>query len=380
MKILFTGGGTGGHVVPIIAIAREIRGAIKSDQKLDLFYIGPKDEISENLFFIEKIKFKQILSGKIRRYLKPKALLQNIVDILIKIPIGIIQSFFYIFFLSPDVIISKGGYGSIPPTIAARILQVPIFLHESDVVPGLANKTIGKFAIEIFTSFLKTESFTPEKMIFVGNPIRKELLNIPEDHEIEKTLGFKKTKPIVLILGGSQGSQRINELVLTVAPNLLSKYEVIHQCGIKNFESTKKETDFLIPEELKANYHLYSFMSEEEIRTAFYASDLIVSRAGSTTIFEISAIGKPSILIPLPESAQDHQVKNAYAYSEKGAGVVIEEENLTPNLFSKKIETLINNEAESRNMSIRAKEFSKPRSAKIIAEYILEYLQGFLNK
>jgi len=234
---------------------------------------------------------------------------------------------------------------------------------------------MSNYALEIFTSFPKTEYFPPGKLIFTGNPVRKELLILPTDKEITETLKIKTNKPVLFIIGGSQGSERINDLVLEIIPQLLSKFEVIHQCGSNNFEDLKIQSNFFIPKEYEKSYHLFGFMNQTELKCAYIKADLVVSRAGSGSIFEIALFGKPSILVPLPESAQNHQLKNAYLYSDFGATIVMEEHNLTPHLFLQKLNGLINSPETLKSMIQRAKEFSKPRSAEIIAEYIIEFLK-----
>lgn len=374
MKILFTGGGTGGHIFPIIAVAREIR-KIANDKKLDFLFIGPRDEFSETFLPQEGIKIKNILSGKVRRYLSIESFFKNLFDIFVKIPIGIFQSFLYIFFKNPDVIFSKGGFGSIPPVIAGWLLGVPIFLHESDIAPGMANRFLSKFAVEIFVSFPKTEYFPVKKIILVGNPVRTEILegNIEEGKNLFKISG---EKPVMLICGGSQGAQRINEKTLEVLPDILKNFELIHQCGEKNYEQVKKDAKALLLEDLEKNYHLFPFLKEEELKQAYVVADLIVSRAGSGSIFEIAALEKPSILIPLPEAAQNHQIKNAYAYSMTGAAIVIEESNFTSHFFFERAKFLLSNKVELEKMRTAAKEFSKPFAAKVIGSYMVEYLLG----
>ncbi len=371
MKILFAGGGTGGHIFPIIAIAREIK---NSSPDADLYFIGPRDEESKHLLEKEGIKVKNIFTGKMRRYSGGIVFIQNLVDLAFKIPLGIIQSFFYIFFLSPDLIFSKGGHGALPAIISAKILQTPLFIHESDINPGLVNKRFSSYALEIFTSFPETKDLPIEKMILVGNPIRKSIIEKVEEEEIKKELGINKTKPTILFLGGSQGSERINDLALSIMPQILPEFQVIHQCGIKNSKEIIIQTEFLISKELKKNYHLIPFLTENQLRSAYQAADLIVSRAGSGSIFEIAAAGKPSILIPLSESAQNHQLENAYFYSETGAAIVIEEENVTNHLFTKEISNLLKSNKRLNEMAQSAKNFSRPRSAEIIAEYIIEFL------
>lgn len=370
MKILFTGGGTGGHIFPIIAIVRELRKISK--EKLEFFYIGPRDEFGEIFLSQEDIKPKWILAGKFRRYVNLKSIFENLIDLL-KIPIGIIQAFFYIFFLAPDLIFSKGGYGSIPAVISGWILRVPIFLHESDIFPGLANRFLSKFALEIFVSFPKTFYFPQEKMILVGNPIRREILEGSKEEGIEF---FKLTgkKPVILILGGSQGAQRINDRVLEILNDLLENFEIIHQTGQKNFKEVEAEAEAILKKELKPFYHPFPFLKEEQLKRAYAVANLIVARAGSGTIFEIAAWGKPSILIPLPEAAQEHQLKNAYSFAQNGAAIVLEEENFTARFFLEKLKFLFSNPEKLKEMGQKAEDFSKPFAAKIIASYLYEFL------
>jgi UDP-N-acetylglucosamine--N-acetylmuramyl-(pentapeptide) pyrophosphoryl-undecaprenol N-acetylglucosamine transferase len=372
MKILFAGGGTAGHILPIIAVTREIR-RIYPKPGLRFFYLGPEDEFGKIFLSQEGIKVKHVLSGKIRRYLNLKAFFQNLFD-LFKTPIGIIQAFIYIFFLSPDLIFSKGGFGSIPAVIAGWFLRVPIFLHESDVSPGLSNKFLSKFALEIFVSFRRTEYFSPRKIILVGNPIRRELLEGSKT-EAQRLFKLSYKKPVILIMGGSQGAQRINDKILEILPELLKNFEIIHQCGEKNFKEVRAESKAILPEELVVFYHPFPFLKEEELKQAYAACDLVVSRAGSGSIFEIAAARKPSILVPLPEAAQKHQVKNAYAYAESEATTVLEETNFTPHFFLAKLKYLLFRKEELERIQKAAERFSKPLAAKTIAGYLVEFLK-----
>lgn len=371
-KILFTGGGTGGHIFPIVAIVRELI-KVYPDSELEIFYAGPKDELGEITLKNEGVKIKRIISGKIRRYFGIKPFFQNIID-LIKIFLGIIQSFFYLFFLNPDLIFSKGGYGSLPVVIAGAMLRIPIFLHESDVIPGRSNRIAAKFAAEIFASFPKTEVFPKKKIIIVGNPIRKELLegSYEKGKEIFELQGGK---PVVFIVGGSQGAQVINNVILNVLNKMLKDFEVIHQTGSKNFEGIKKEINIILPKDLRLFYHPYPFIKEDKLKHAYKVADIIISRAGSGSIFEIAAVGKPSILIPLASAAQNHQVKNAYRFAELGACIVIEEENFTPYFFLARLKQLFEEPEKIAKMKEAALKFARPRAAEIIAFYLKEYLK-----
>lgn len=372
IKILFTGGGTAGHIFPIIAITREIR---RLGLNAQFFYFGPKDDFSSILLSQEDIKIKTILAGKIRRYWGWQSILQNIVDVLFKMPLGFLQSFFYVFFLAPDLIFSKGGYGSVASVLSGWILQISIFLHESDVAPGLANRFLSRFSTQAFVSFpmAQTEYFSAKKMISVGNPMRREILTGSKE-EAKRLFNLKGEKPIILILGGSQGAQKINDMILNILPEILANFELIHQTGEKNFKEVTEEAKVVISKELEEYYHPISFLKEIELREALKAGGLVVSRAGAGSIFEIAACQKPSILIPLSISAQNHQVKNAYAYAGNGASLVMEEANLTPHFFLEKVKYLFSHPAELTKMSTGAKSFAKPEAAQVLAQYIIDYL------
>ena len=375
MKILFTGGGTAGHIFPIIAVARELR-RLGLDYKF--YYIGPKDEFGSILLSQEGIKVKSISAGKIRRYSNLKAVFENVFDILFKIPLSFFQSFFYVFFLSPDLVFSKGGYGSLGPAFNCWLLRTPVVLHEADVSPGLTNRLISRLVSKIIVSFpvMQTEYFSEKKMISLGNPIRIELLDGSKERAGD-LFGITGQKPVILIMGGSQGAQKINDTILEVLSQILSEFEIIHQTGEKNFEQVKKESVVVIPQDLSRFYHPVGFLKEIELRDAYAAADVFISRAGSGSIFEIAALGKPSILVPLSLAAQDHQVKNAYAYldASKGATIVIEESNLTSHFLLEKIKYLFAMPGELERMSKAAKAFAKPDSGRLIAEYIMNYFK-----
>ncbi|MDD4467516.1 MAG: glycosyltransferase, partial [Candidatus Pacebacteria bacterium] len=180
---------------------------------------------------------------------------------------------------------------------------------------------------------------------------------------------------LILVLGGSEGAQIINNNLLVIINDLLNDFELIHQTGENNIKQIKKETDFILQESNKPFYHPFGFLKDNELACAYFVSSLVISRAGAATIFEIAATGKPSILIPLSNSANKHQFKNAYTYSKMGASIVIEEDNFTPYFFLEKIKNLFKDEIELRKMGEKAKEFAVPSSTGVIAEYIVSYLK-----
>ncbi|MFH1308506.1 MAG: undecaprenyldiphospho-muramoylpentapeptide beta-N-acetylglucosaminyltransferase [Patescibacteria group bacterium] len=360
MRILFTGGGTGGHVFPIIAVKQ----AFENAPDFNFYYLGADGFAKSNL---EKqgIKSRFILAGGFRRYFS----LQTPFDLLKNI-IGIIQSFFWLFVFIPDVIFSKGGYGSFPVVLVAWVYKIPVVLHDSDSVPGLANKILAKFAKTIILSFPESEKYFKKKSIVIGNPVRKDLLD--GDKLKAKELFKLSDKPLILIIGGSQGAQKINQIVLDTLPRLLDKYEIIHICGEKNFKSVQEQSKELLKD--NTGYHLFPFLEAEQLKHAFTA-DLIINRSGAGSIFEIAALGKPSILIPISKSAQDHQRKNAYEFAKNDKAIVIEQENLIPNLFLETIFNLLNDPNKLKQMGDKAMEFYNIKTPEMIKDEILKKIK-----
>lgn len=374
MKILLTGGGTGGHVIPLVALIRELR-KLAPSQLLQFLYVGPKDDFAGLVLSHESIATKTILAGKIRRYGGIIPIVQNIFDILFGMPLGILQALWHLFFFSPDLVFSKGGYGGLPIAIAAWIFRIPVFLHESDARPGKANLHVSRFALKVFTSFPKTPDFKSSKVIHVGNLVRREMLT-GTSKEAASLFNLAGGKPLLLILGGSQGSQRINDMILACLDELLQEFEVIHQAGLKNAEQVKKEAGVVINPALGKYYHVIPFLRETDLRHAYAAADIVLSRSGSGAIFELAALRKPAILVPLPESAQNHQVQNAYQYAQTGAAIVLEEANLTPRFFLEKLRYLFSHQEELGRMKEAARSFNKPEAAAEVARILIEYLKA----
>jgi len=379
MKIFFTGGGSGGHIFPILAIIRELKHQTEKNKEnelikpLEFYFVGPKSKYGLQSLRDEGVIVKTIQAGKIRAHLSIKNIFQNIIDVSYKIPIGFIQAFLCLKKIKPDFVFSKGGYGAVPINSVARKLKIPIFLHESDIVAGKTTKMFASSAIKIFTSFRETkiDNIPAEKIIYTGNPIRKEILN--GDREEAKRI-FKLTdeKPIIFILGGSQGAERINNIILVMLPELLKSFEIIHQCGEKNINEIWSTAQILVKEEgLIKNYHPKGFLTAKELKHAFAISHLIISRAGSGAIFEIAAVGKPSILLPLPEATQAHQSKNAHAYAVNGSALIMEQKNPTPSLLYKNIMSIFSESEKLKIMGKAAIAFAKPNAAKLTAESLM---------
>lgn len=374
MRILLAGGGTGGHIMPLAAVARRIKENIGESEELEFLFIGPKGKLEKELFKKENIPVKQITVGKLRRYPSSK----NFVDIFFKIPFGIVQALGLVFWYMPDIVFSKGGFASFPTVLACFLCWIPIIIHESDAVPGLANKICGKMARIVAVSFPETKEYFPKKSIITGNPVRKFLF------EGNKTEGVKifnliEARPTILVLGGSQGAEKINNVLVQALPELLERYQIIHQCGEANFEKIKRATDDILKPPLSEFYHLKRFLTDE-LKHAFAAADLVVSRAGAGTISEIMALKKPSILIPLRGAAADHQTKNASILAHFGAARMLSEENLAPHLFVSEIDYLMRDPSVLEDMAARAGKLSIKDATERLAHLTVDLARGKLFK
>src|ERR1035437_2239464 len=368
MKILLTGGGTGGHFYPIIAVAEELR-AIARDNKiadLELYYMSPSP-YNAGVLYNEKIIYKKNSAGKMRRYFS----VLNFFDFFVT-GWGIIRSVCDIFLIYPDVVFGKGGYASFPALFAARIFRIPVVIHESDSVPGKTNLWASKFAQKIAVSYPDAAvHFPKDKVAFTGNPIRKDII-MPLTTNAHAYLKLDPNLPTILILGGSQGSQIINGVIMEALSQLVKKYQIIHQVGKNNIDEVSKISEaVLFQNPQKDRYHLYDYMDGLTLRSAAGAANLVISRAGST-IFEIANWGVPSVIIPIKDSNGNHQVKNAFAYARTGAAQVIEETNLTGNIVNAEVDRILQNPDIAEKMKQASKSFIKPDAAHAIAEEIMK--------
>ncbi|MFA5934503.1 MAG: UDP-N-acetylglucosamine--N-acetylmuramyl-(pentapeptide) pyrophosphoryl-undecaprenol N-acetylglucosamine transferase [Candidatus Paceibacterota bacterium] len=369
MKILLTGGGSGGHFYPLIAVAEEINKIVKEERLLpvQLYYMSDSPHDS-NMLLENNIEFMKISAGKSRRYFS----ILNVFDFF-KTGSGIMSALIKVFRLYPDVIFSKGAYSSFPVLVAAKLLNIPLFIHESDSFPGRTNLWAGKFAKRIAVSYPEAANFfDSSKVAFTGNPIRNNIELPQVKGNAKQFLNLKEEIPVILILGGSLGARIINEQIISILPQLVEKYYIIHQVGKNNIKEVVGVANVILTDNKnKDRYRPYDYLDSLNMSMASGAADLVVSRAGSA-IFEIANWGKPSIIIPITDSNGDHQRKNAYYYSRtSGGAIVIEESNLSPNILLSEINRLLDNEDLLKKMSEGAKDFVKADAAKLIAKEIL---------
>lgn len=357
IKILLVGGGTAGHAWPIIMVAR----SLQKNKRAKILYIGSRQGIERQLAAKFQIPFRTILSGKRRTYFS----LSNFWDLL-KIFLGIIQAFFILLFFKPAVIFAKGGYVTVPIIFWLRIFKIPLVIHESDVVMGRANLWALNFAQKVCLGFpleYSKQELSLNQFSGGGLPIGKLVYTgIPIDSDFFQTPIRSGERLKILITGGSQGSSKINDLIFEILPELCQKFEIWHLSGKRDFEKLSQFKD--------AHYHLFdfSFQMPKLMRDA----DLIITRAGASTLSEIAAVGKASIIIPLESAAGNHQVVNAQVFQKMNAAVVLSEKNLTANSLKSIIFNLMDDQKTRELLGHHAKSFAQPKAAEEIVGCLFE--------
>lgn len=338
-QIILTGGGTAGHVTPNLALLPELRA-----RGYAIEYIGSKTGIEKDLISQAGIPYHEISSGKLRRYFS----LKNFSD-----PFRVLAGFFQakktLKAKKPDVIFSKGGFVAVPVVFAAKQLGIPTIIHESDMTPGLANKLCIPSARKVCCNFPETVTYLPsEKAVLSGSPIRRELMTGDRLAGLNFT-GLSSGKPVLLIIGGSMGSVKVNTAIRNILPELLAQFQVIHLCGKGHLDESLRQTGYVQYEYIGA-----------ELKDIFALADVVVSRAGANSICELLALRKPNLLIPLSAVAsRGDQILNARSFSKQGFSTVLEEEDITDERLLDMILDLYNN----RTQYIFAMEQSKQGDA-----------------
>jgi UDP-N-acetylglucosamine--N-acetylmuramyl-(pentapeptide) pyrophosphoryl-undecaprenol N-acetylglucosamine transferase len=349
-KIILAGGGTAGSVSPLLAIAEDLQ----KSGNFEFLFLGTKKGPEAVMVAEAGIKFKKIIAGKLRRYFD----WHNFFD-LGKIAIAFWQAFFILLKFKPDLVMSAGSFVAVPVVWAAWVLRIPIIVHQMDVRPGLANKLMAPFAKIITVTFEKSLSDYGAKAIFTGNPIRQLKIK-NEKLKILEEFNLKQNIPVVLVYGGGTGAEGINKLVEGGLENLITFCQIIHSTG--KGKMTAKRHD---------NYHPVEFLNAEEMAAALDVAEVVVARAGLGAMTEISAAGKPAIIIPMPDS---HQEDNAALLLEKNAALVLNQKLLNADSFVVAIKSLLDNSARreelSRNVRLVFREGANKDIVKIIESLV----------
>ena len=317
--IVLTGGGTAGHVTPNLALIPELKKA-----GYNVIYIGTENGMERGLVEKTGVEYHYVSTGKLRRYMSK----DNFTD-MFKVVKGIGEAKKLIKRLKPDIVFSKGGFVAVPVVLGAKFNGVPVIAHESDMTPGLANKIAMPFAKKVCTTFPETVKYIGKKGIHTGTPIRKELFegNAEKGREI---CGFDNEKPIIMMMGGSLGSQKINKVLRAALTEITTGFQLVHICGKGNVDKSIN---------IKG-YKQFEYLSEE-LPHVIACADMVISRAGSNSISEFLALKKPALLIPLSAKAsRGDQILNAQSFEKQGYCLVLNEEDMTPESLLKAIKEL----------------------------------------
>ena len=374
MKIVITGGGSGGHFYPLISVVDKVREISEEKHIIQskIYYFADKP-YDDEVLFRHDIEFQKISSGKLRRGAGIKGFFLNIGSAF-KVAWGIMDAFIRMVQITPDVVFTNGGYVAFPILVAARLLRIPVVIHVSDTVPSRVLLYAGKFAQKISIAFPEAEQYfkNKDRIALVGNPVRDEI----KKKQTEGSYEFFKldpTLPTIWFLGGSQGSQIMNDTLLDALPELLKKYQIIHQTGKKNYEDIYGRAGVvLLQNENKDRYKIYPYLNDLQMKMAAGAADLVISRAGAGSIYEIANWALPSIMIPISKEVSRDQESNAFSYARSGAAVVIRQKNLTRSILIHEIETLFSDFNQMKKMIKSAKEFYKPDADVKIATVLLD--------
>jgi UDP-N-acetylglucosamine--N-acetylmuramyl-(pentapeptide) pyrophosphoryl-undecaprenol N-acetylglucosamine transferase len=372
MRIVFTGGGTGGHFYPLIAVAEAIEDISRERTLIEpeLFYIGPAPF---DLLALQEhdVRYLKSPAGKMRSY-------SSILNFLgfFSTAIGIIRSTFQMYGLYPDVVFSSGGYAAFPTLYAARLLQIPVIIYDADAKPGRVSLWSSKFARWIAVAHPEAAAQFPagvrDKIVRVGHPIRKEIEH-PTSEGGHEFLKLEKDVPTLMIMGGSQGARAINNVIIDALPELVQSYNVIHQTGGANLEEVSGVARVMLKDAQHADrYRPFGLLNALALRMSAGISNLVIARAGSGTIFEIASWGIPAILVPIPLDVSHDQTENAFSYARAGAAEVIEQHNLSPHILKAEIDRIMSDAAWREKMRAAAAAFARPDAAKKIATTIVD--------
>ena len=372
MRIVLTGGGSGGHFYPLIAVAEAIEDIIAERTLVEpeLYYIGPAP-FDKTALMEHDIVYKSSPAARLRRY----SGIGNIIGFFPTL-IGIVRSTWQLYRLYPDVVFSTGGFAAFPTLWAARILAIPVVIYDADSTPGRVSLWSAKFAKWIAIAHPDAATKFPEKlrpkMAQTGHPIRKEIEGFAREGGYE-FLKLDPNVPAIFVMGGSQGARAINEVLLDTLADLVTRYNIIHQAGTANLEEVRSIADVVLKDSPHAErYRVFGLLNTLAIRMSAGISSLVVARAGSGTIFEVASWNIPAILIPIPLDVSHDQTENAFSYARAGGCIVIGQQNLTPHVLSAEIDRLMGDNAKRMQMSVAAKAFSRPQAARKLADIILK--------
>ncbi|MHB1000952.1 MAG: undecaprenyldiphospho-muramoylpentapeptide beta-N-acetylglucosaminyltransferase [Armatimonadota bacterium] len=364
MRIVLTGGGTGGHAYPAISIAEELR---SRHPDYELLYIGGKDSIEERLAASAGIPFFGLVTRKIKKVLSPDSVL-----VMGALAMGFSEAMSYLNRCKPDLVIGTGGYASAAVVMAQTLRRGKTLIHEQNVIPGRTNMLVSRFASKVCVTFDDTTKYFPvDKTIVTGLPVRSELLKLPDRNYARKLLGLDPDKFTLLVYGGSQGAKSFNKIIEESLPELRKMpIQIIHQVGKRNI----KEAEQIRMSAGWDNYHVFDYF--DDVRPVFKAADLMLTRCGASSIAEITIAGIPAILIPYPYAYADHQSYNGDVVARNGGGILVKESDLTVDLLVDTIKILSESPAKLEHMRKAVLELGKPNAARDIVKIAIDLIEN----
>jgi UDP-N-acetylglucosamine--N-acetylmuramyl-(pentapeptide) pyrophosphoryl-undecaprenol N-acetylglucosamine transferase len=366
LRLAVTGGGTGGHVLPALAVADELR---RHDALADLIWIGSREGVEVQAAEEAGIQFVAIPTGKLRRYLS----LRNLTDAA-RLPLGVLAARRALTAFRPDVVLSTGGFVSVPAVVAARGIA-PVLTHEQTAILGLANRINARFAEVLAVSHRQTEPIAARlhrRVVVTGNPIRIGLTAGVRSRGLQR-LGFDGAIPVVYVTGGARGASPLNQRIAALLPGILEHAQIVHQTGPLSANADAGNLSQLrevLPETVRRRYHVVEFL-RDELPDVYAATDLVVGRAGAGTIAELAYVGLPAILVPLPGARGDEQALNARVLGDVGAAVVIAQSDAAPSRLETEILALLDDPERRARMAKAARSVARPDAAARLAEELL---------
>jgi len=369
MRVLVSGGGTGGHIYPALAIATQLR----TQHQAEILFLGSDDGLENEIVPAAGFRLATVKAGKLRRYLSFKTITG-----VLRVPLGMIQAFRIVRKFRPDAAFTSGGYVAVPAALATRLNGVPLLLHQQDVPPNLSNRLAAPLATRISVAFADSLPYFPaRKTLVLGNPIRQSMLDVraTTPQQARTSLGFDAATPLLLVTGGSQGARHLNQVVCHALPQHLAHCQVLQISGKDLYNETRSLANSVLADQdeaLQQRYRLVPYLNEE-MPLAMQAADLVLCRSGASTLTELAILSKPSILVPLPPAiGSSPQEANAAMFGRKQAAIVILNDDLKPEILVERVKYILTSSTLLEAMAQAVSEFAKPEATQNITKEIVK--------
>ncbi len=377
MRVLISGGGTGGHIYPALAVATHLR----SHYAAEILYLGSDDGLETQLVPAAGLRLLTIKAGKVRRYVSWQT-----VKGVMRIPVGVVQAVEIVRRFHADVAFTSGGYVAVPAGMAAYLNRVPLLMHQQDVPPNLSNRQVAPVATRISVAFADSLAYFPlNKTVHLGNPLRQEILDIRQVGPMvaRERLGLLADQPLLLVTGGSQGARHLNQVVCQALPELLQICQVLQISGKELYSETQELANGVLAgqdESFKQRYRLVPYLSDE-MPLAIQAADLVLCRSGASTLSELAVLHKPTLLVPLPPAiGKSPQEANAAMFESKGAARVIKDADLEPGVLAEQVKYIMNSVELMATMIEAAGSLGRPDATESIVAELLKIARVKVTK